>query len=94
MESRKDGRIHIIWDRVGKENFDALNDLFQIFHKKFPEKEFRRLNTELSNKEETERTKLFREIVEQKIEILKRMEKYSMLQEQKDETKEEKKNII
>ena len=35
IESRHNGNIQIIWDEVGKENFDQLNELFNIYYENF-----------------------------------------------------------
>ena len=73
IESRRNGNINIIWDEVGKENFESLNELFEIYYENFQEFKYYKLLDSLQKKEETELTKIFYDIVEKKNRILEKM---------------------
>lgn len=89
FESRKNGNIQIIFDEVGKENFDRLNDLFAIFNDNFSEFKYYSLLDSIDKKENTPQTRLFFDLIKQRDEILAKMEQHRMLrdQEKEDETK-------
>ncbi len=87
LESRKNGNIEIILNKVGKENFDALNELFNIHYENFSGFRYLSLVSDLNNKKETERTRIYHDIVEKRDKILEQMRLYSM-QEEKEEDKE------
>ncbi len=76
LESRIDGRINIIWETVGKENFDALNNLIKEFAKKVDGYKMVSLIISLENKEDTELTKFYKKAVEEKEKILEQMREY------------------
>lgn len=63
IESRRDGNIEIIWNEVGKENFDALNELFHEF----------RFENDLCSPVEAQKRK---ELSPRLTEILHNMEEY------------------
>lgn len=77
LKSRKDGNISHIFDMVGKENFDSLNDLFNTFNNCFNGLNYYHLMDDLSNDKENDDTKLFNEIVKKKDNILSSMRDYS-----------------
>lgn len=81
LESRRNGNIHIIWNAVGKENFDSLNSLFKVFQDNFSGFKIYNLLDDLREKRETERTKVYYEIIERRDEILRKMNAHSMLRE-------------
>ena len=89
LKSRKNGNIQIIWEEVGKENFDALNDLFKEFHKKFPEKILLKTYKELEQGLDTERTREYHKLEESRDAILKRMDTHSMLRQETERKIEE-----
>ena len=77
IASRKNGNIQIIFDRVGKENFDSLNRLFNVFRKNFKGNKYYKLRSSVKNNEKNLDTKLFYEIIEKKNEILNSMRNYN-----------------
>lgn len=77
LRSRKDGNISHIFDIVGKENFDALNDLFNTFNEHFSSLNYYHLIDDLNNGRENDDTKKFNEIVKQKNSILSSIKAYS-----------------
>ena len=79
LESRRNGNIEIIWNKVGKENFDELNHLFAIFYKSFPLETFS-LKKSLENHEDNEQTRIYWELVARRDAILEKMRNYSMTQ--------------
>ena len=92
LESRNNGQIEIIWNKVGKENFDELNDLFRVFNEHFQGFKYYNLLKSLKENEDTAQTRIFRELVEKKNQILDKMRKHSMMQELSLE-EEEKKSV-
>lgn len=83
IESRSNGNIQVIWDEVGKENFDALNDLFRTYNEHFGGFGIYNLLNDIRNKKDTERTRIYYDLVRKRDEILDKMNKHSMLREQK-----------
>ena len=77
IESRKNGNIHTLFEVVGKENVEALNQLFHEYHENF--NGFIRLQVyeDLKNGVETEKTKKLKDIVERKNIIIAQMEEHS-----------------
>lgn len=84
IKSRSDHNINIILDKVGKENFEQLNDLFLIHNNNFQEFKIYSLIEDLSNKKDTENTKLYYELIEKRDKILENMRKHSMLYDKKN----------
>lgn len=79
IASRSNGNIQIILDEVGKENFDAFCELFNNFHQHFSKtKTLYDTYTDLNANRETNNTRLFKELIRQRNEILKKMSLYSM----------------
>ena len=89
IESRQNGNIHIIWDKVGKENFDALNELFHEFHEHFSGYKIYGVLQSLMNQEKTEQTKIYFDLYRRSQEIMEKMRKHSMLQEAEEVVIEE-----
>ena len=91
IESRSNGNINIILNKVGKENFDALNELFHIHYEHFSGFKYYSLIDSLRKKEDNEQTRIYKDIIRRRNEILDKMRKYSMLQENVNEEEGEKK---
>lgn len=83
LASRRNGNIQIIWDKVGKENFDALNELFHVFYENFEGYKIYGLLQSRAKGEVTEQTKVYDEICRRRDEILKKMRLHSMMNEEK-----------
>lgn len=80
IKSRSNGNIQLIFDEVGKENFDALNELFHIFNSKFTGVKLRQLKSDLKNNIDNESTRLLNEIREKRDRILEKMRKHRDMQ--------------
>ena len=78
IASRRNGNINIILEKVGKENFDALNNLFHEFNKEFGGNAYYAMRKDFMNKKDTELTRKFNEIMAKKDDILKRMSEYCL----------------
>ena len=76
IESRKNGNIRLIYDTIGENNFNALNDLFNLYYKYFPNEISYELLEDLENGIDNERTKIYYEIEKQKDIILTNMKNY------------------
>ena len=77
IESRSNGNIDIILDEVGKENFDALNDLFSEFYNHYGGMKIYSVLDDVRNNRLTDTSKAYFDIVDKKNEILERMRKRS-----------------
>lgn len=76
IESRKNGNIQLIYDTVGEQNFNELNELINIYYKYFPDEISYELYEDLENEIENEKTKIYYELEKQKDKILSNMIKY------------------
>lgn len=77
IKSRSNGNIEIIFDEVGKDNFDALNELFHIYNDAFSSiSEKVKLYSSVQKGEETELTRIYYKLVEKRNQILENMRKY------------------
>lgn len=77
IESRRTGDITKLFESVGRENFEALNDLFREFNDNFAGFAYYNLMDSLIKKEETAQTKKFKEIKAKRDTILLAMEEHS-----------------
>ena len=82
LKSRRNGNIQLIFDTVGKENFDALNELFNEFSKHFDSYSFRNM---LMDKENSPKYGIYMELCQKRDEILEnmRIHKENSMQETK-----------
>ncbi len=78
IQSRSNGNIEVIWNKVGKENFDALNELFQIFNNNFQGFKFHNTLRDMRNNIETEDTILLADLSSKKDAIMEKMRKYAL----------------
>lgn len=76
IESRKNNNIQIIFDTVGKENFDRLNDLFEKM-KPVLGNNYLTMRMDLKNGKMTDDVKYFLSIIEERNQILSNMQEYS-----------------
>lgn len=81
VASRQNGNIDIILNKVGKENFDALNELFHVFYSRFSGFKIYGLLKARHEGIVNEDTELYDQIVERRDEILANMREYSLSQE-------------
>jgi len=77
LESRRNKNMNIIFNRVGKENFDELNSLFKIFNEHFSGINYQKLGYYLANNIENEATITYNNLIARKNEILENMRNYS-----------------
>jgi hypothetical protein len=77
IKSRRNGNINLIFDEVGKENFDALNNLFKIFDENFNGFKIYNLLGSLKKGERNKDTMLYHSLISQRDEILMKMRNYS-----------------
>lgn len=73
IASRRNGQIHIILDEVGKENFDELNSLFEIYFENFSGFKIYNLLSDLKDNKDTEQTRIYNDLVARKDKILEKM---------------------
>lgn len=76
ITSRKNGNIDIIYDKVGKENFEALNALIIRFKSKFNRTKYEHTKAYIEMGFETEDTKELKKIIKIRDDILENMQKY------------------
>ena len=76
IESRHNGNINIIYDTVGKDNFDSLNELVNSFYNMFPEDRIYDLYIAQEKGIENELTKLYDNLCLIRDNILSDMKKY------------------
>lgn len=77
IESRRNNNIEIIWNKVGKENFDDLNQLFHEFNDTFTEFVYYRLYDDLKNKRDSKLVHQYNALVARRDLILKKMNQHS-----------------
>ena len=77
IASRRNNNIEIIWDKVGKDNFDKLNELFYEFNENFSEFVYYRLVDELRSNVDSELVRKYNSLKERRDEILSSMREYS-----------------
>lgn len=73
VESRKNGNIGVLFDAIGRENFEELNNLFYEFHEHFSGFAFYNLMDCLEKKENNKLTRKFFEIKQKRDKILMAM---------------------
>ncbi len=78
IASRRGNNIEIIWNKVGKKNFDTMNELFHEFDEAFPEFTFYRLIDDFKDNKDTELVRKFNGIKAKRDKILLAMKEYSL----------------
>lgn len=76
IESRKNGNIQVIWNEVGKDNFDELNNLFKTYNEKLSGFRFYSLISDLRENKDTDLTRIYRDLVARKEIIMENMRKF------------------
>ncbi len=74
--SRKDNNMQCIFEAVGKENFDELNELFSMHMRSFDSISYYKMLNDLKNNLDTELTRSFKEIVLRRDDILRKMQEH------------------
>ena len=90
IESRKNGNIEIIWNEVGKENFDELNSLFAIFYEHFSGMKIYSVLTDLKNNVDNEKTRIYKNLIIRSNEILEKMKNYNSLNNNEEKNNQNK----
>lgn len=78
LQSRRKRDMKPLFDKVGEENFEELNNLFNIFNENFDAFKMLKCFEDLKSGKETELTKLYKELCFKKDEILNRMNEYDL----------------
>ena len=86
IKSRHNGNIEVIFNSVGKENFDELNSLFDTYFKHFGGTKIYNLYKALDKKEDNEQTRVYYDLCEKRDKILDKMRLHNA--NNKTETKE------
>lgn len=73
IKSRSNGNIKVIYNAVGKENFEELNSLFKIYFENFGGMKIYALQGKLEAKTDDETTRIYYELLDRKNEILEKM---------------------
>lgn len=76
IESRSNGNIEYIWNKVGKENFDELNNLFNIYYQNIGGYNYYALNQSLSKREDNDLTKVYYDLIKKKDKIMDNIRNY------------------
>lgn len=91
IESRKNGNLQIIRNEVGKDNFDELNSLFEIYYTNFSGFKIYSLLADLKDNKDTEQTRIYHDLVDRKNIIMEKMHKFK---EKQNESSYERKEIL
>ncbi len=81
LASRRDGNIRIIWDAVGKENFDEMNELFRIFHENFSGMRIYKVLKDKLEERDSKELQIYHDLERRRDIILDKMRKHNMLSE-------------
>ncbi len=73
IKSRSNGNIKVIYNAVGKENFEELNSLFKIYFENFGGMKIYKLQGKLEAKTDDEMTRIYYKLLDRKNEILEKM---------------------
>lgn len=73
IKSRNNGNINEIFNAVGKENFDELNSLIEIYYENFGGLKLLSLINSLENKEDNQMTQIYYDLLNRKEQILEKM---------------------
>ena len=73
LASRINNNVQIIFDAVGEDNFNELNNLFWLHNKHFGGYSFYKLAADLTENRDTNETKIYHEIIEKRDNILNKM---------------------
>ncbi len=79
IQSRSNGNIEIIWNKVGKENFDALNELFKIFNENFQGFNYYGAIKDIQENIQSDRAMLLANLHKQKDQIMENMRNYALI---------------
>lgn len=87
LESRTNGNIDAIFNEVGKENFEDLNNLFAIYNEHFSgEFTIYKVLGDIKENKETNLTKLYFELMDKQHEIVEKMKMYKEMHKKEEYT--------
>lgn len=89
IESRKNGNLQIIRNEVGKDNFDELNSLFEIYYTNFSGFKIYSLLADLKANKDTEQTRIYHDLVDRKNIIMEKMRKFKKMQNEESYERKE-----
>ena len=92
LKSRRNGNIQVLFDEVGKENFDELNNLFSIFKDNFDSFSFGKMLMDRRDGKPNEKIEIFENILRDKDKILDKMKMYSTIKQETQNNTEIKQN--
>ena len=73
IKSRRNGNINIIFEEVGKENFEELNSLFDIYFNNFSGFKIYQVLGDIKENKDTELTRIYYDLVNRKNKIMDKM---------------------
>ena len=76
LESRRNRNIEVIFNEVGKENFDELNSLIIEFYEHFKEMKIYKLLSALKKNEDNEMTRIYYDLLARRDKVLENMRNY------------------
>ena len=76
LESRRNRNIEVIFNEVGKENFDELNSLIIEFYEHFKEMKIYKLLSALKKNEDNEMTRIYYDLLARRDKVLENMRTY------------------
>ena len=79
ISSRLTGNMNYLYDEIGKENFEALNNLINTFFHEFEGINYINLIADLETKKESNLTRKYNEILMQKNIIMQNIENYKII---------------
>ena len=85
IESRRNGRIDIIYNEVGKENFDELNSLFEVFNEHFSGMKIYSLLRSMKDNEDNEMTRIYYDLIDKRDHILEKMRQYKEMNSHREQ---------
>lgn len=87
IQSRKEGNMQIIFDSIGKENFDALNELLFVAYEQFGELKYLSVVRDLVYDRKTKKVQLYNKLLMERDNILNRMKNYALNCESENKVK-------
>lgn len=91
IKSRRNGNIQALFDEVGKDNFEELNNLFTTYKENFNEFSFGRTLMDRKAGNVTEKTKILEDILIRRDKILDKMRMHSAMRQSQNEVLQEEK---
>jgi len=84
IKSRRNGNINVIYEEVGKENFEELNSLFDIYFNNFSGFKIYHVLDDIKESKDTELTRIYYDLVNRKNKIMDKMRMTSASKKESD----------